>query len=61
LSKFNSEEAENISIKDLLTFDLEDFVKVKQKLDEFYKVSESLKDKELTIFFNEKMKVNKNF
>lgn len=57
LSKFNSMEGENLTLKDLLTFDICDFDKIRQKLEEFQKVSDILKDKELSVFFSEKIKV----
>ena len=56
-SKFNEDEASKLTIKDIFTFDIEEFDNVINKINEFKSVGEQLNDKELVSFFEKKIKV----
>jgi hypothetical protein len=46
-----------MSLKDIFTFDIEEFEAVKNKIEEFKNVGILLKDDELTSFFQDKLNV----
>jgi len=60
LSKFDDDELEHLTLKNILTFDLEDLDIIKKKLLELKEVSQKLNDYELNVMLEKKLKVNKN-
>lgn len=61
LLKFEDDEIEQMTVKDVLTFDLKEFDNIKIKLEEFVEVASKLGDKEIILFLNEKINsVNEN-
>lgn len=56
LSKFDEDELSELKTKDILTFDLKEFEKIKRKLEEFREVGKKFNDNDLNNFFNDKIK-----
>lgn len=58
LSKFDDDELEHLTLKNILTFDLEELDIIKKKLLELKEVSQKLNDYELNVMLEKKLKVN---
>lgn len=56
LSKFDEEELADLTIKDILTFDLKEFDNIKEKLEEFKEIGKKLNDSKIDDFLNEKIR-----
>jgi hypothetical protein len=55
LSKFQEDELSELKIKDILTFDPQEFVKIKNKFEEFKDIGKKFNDTELNEFFDDKI------
>jgi len=58
LSKFDDDELDHLTIKNILTFDLEELDIIKNKLLELKEISQKLNDYELNTMLEKKLKVN---
>ena len=56
LAKFDEDEISNITLKDIITFDLKEFDNIKNKLNDLLKIASVSKDSEIINFLNEKIK-----
>lgn len=56
LSKFHEDELSEMKIKDILTFDPQEFVKIINKFEEFKEIGKKFNDTELNEFFDDKIK-----
>ncbi len=57
LSKFDNDELDHLTLKNILTFDLEELNIIKNKLIELREVSQKLNDYELNVIIEKKLKV----
>jgi len=56
LAKFDEDEINNITLKDIITFDLKEFENIKNKLKDLLKIASVSNDSEIINFLNEKIK-----
>ncbi len=56
LAKFDEEELNDLKVKDILSFDMKEFEKTKNKFEELVEVSKKFNDDEMTLFFEDKVK-----
>lgn len=61
LSKFDDDELDHLTLKNILTFDLEELDLIKNKLLELKEVSQKLNDYELNTMLDKKLKVIRIF
>ena len=59
LSKFDGDELDHLTLKNILTFDLEELDIIKNKLLELKEISQKLNDYELNTMLEKKLKVKK--